>query len=72
MSPAAVLAVYEQVVDGTPPPTYLLSIPGYDFELGHPLTAAAQGYLSEALSWVQSILQSPDPIRRLSETPQSG
>jgi hydrogenase maturation protease len=72
MSPAAVLAVYEQVVDGTPPPTFLLTIPGYDFELGYPLSAEAQRHLSEALGWVRSVLQSPDPIDRLSKTSQSG
>jgi hydrogenase maturation protease len=65
MSPAAVLAVYEQVMGCVQPPTYLMSIPGYDFELGHPLSTTAQEHLSQAQLWVQSLLQSADPIERL-------
>ncbi len=72
MSPAAVLAVFEQVVDGTPPEAFLLSIPGCDFELGHPLTAAAQEHLSQALRWVRDCLYSDDPVRRLTKTAQRG
>jgi hydrogenase maturation protease len=65
MSPAAVLAVFEQVADCAPPPTYLLSIPGYDFELGHPLSTTAQEHLSHARHWAHSLLQSTNPIERL-------
>ncbi len=72
LSPAAVLSVFHQVMGTVPPPAFLLSIPGHDFELGHPLTSVAQEYLSEALCWVRDCLQSGDPIRRLTETPQPG
>jgi hydrogenase maturation protease len=72
MSPAAVLAVFEQVMGSAPPPTYLLTIPGYDFELGHPLSTTAQEHLSTALRWARELLQSADPIGRLSKTSQSG
>jgi len=48
MSPAAVLAVYEQINDEPPPPAWLLSIRGYDFELGQPLSAQARSNLQEA------------------------
>ncbi len=48
MSPAAVLAVYEQINDEPPPPAWLLSIRGYDFELGQPLSAQARSNLQDA------------------------
>jgi len=48
MSPGAVLAVYEQINDHPPPPAYLLSIRGYAFELGQPLSAQARANLQDA------------------------
>ena len=48
MSPAAVLAVYEQINDQPPPPAWLLSIRGYEFELGELLTAQARLNLGES------------------------
>jgi hydrogenase maturation protease len=45
MSPAAVLAVYEQISAGPPPPAFLLSIRGYEFELGQSLSPQAQANL---------------------------
>jgi hydrogenase maturation protease len=48
MNPAAVLAVYEQINDGPPPPAWLLSIRGYAFELGQPVSAQASSNLQEA------------------------
>ncbi|HYQ70796.1 MAG TPA: hydrogenase maturation protease [Gammaproteobacteria bacterium] len=48
MSPAAVLAVYEQINDGPPPPAFMLSIRGYEFELGNPLTDQARANLQES------------------------
>jgi hydrogenase maturation protease len=48
MSPGAVLAVYEQINDGPPPPAFMLSIRGYEFELGESLTAQARSNLQDA------------------------
>jgi len=48
MSPAAVLAVYAQINDEPPPPAWLLSIRGYEFELGQPLSALARSNLQDA------------------------
>ena len=50
MSPAAVLAVYEQINDGPPPPAFMLSIRGYEFELGQPMSAQAGANLQDAYS----------------------
>ncbi len=48
MSPGAVLAVYEQINDYPPPPAFMLSIRGYEFELGQPLSAQARANLQAA------------------------
>jgi len=48
MSPAAVLAVYEQINGESPPPAFVLSIRGYEFGLGQPLSAQARGNLQDA------------------------
>jgi hydrogenase maturation protease len=48
MNPAAVLAVYVQINDESPPPAFMLSIRGYEFGLGQPLSAKARGNLQDA------------------------
>jgi hydrogenase maturation protease len=48
MSPGAVLAVYEQINDGPPPPAFMLSIRGYEFELGQPMSTQARANLQDA------------------------
>jgi hydrogenase maturation protease len=56
MSPGAILSVYEQVERQSPPPAFLLSIRGYEFGLGQPLSAAARRYLDEACEFVVPLL----------------
>lgn len=53
LSPQALLAVYRQVHGAEPPPCTLLAIRGERFELGQPLTAAAQVHLGAALAWAR-------------------
>lgn len=49
LSPAALLKVFQQIHSGAnPPPSFLLSIRGYQFELGDPLCQAAAAHLSAA------------------------
>jgi len=50
MSPAAVLAVYAQINQEPPPPAWLLSIRGYEFELGKPLSPQARTNLQHAVT----------------------
>ena len=59
MTPAALLAVYEQVCDQALPDAELLSIRGYDFELGKPISARAQSNLLQAAGFLQNVLNSP-------------
>jgi len=59
ISPAAVLAVYPQVCPDPPPPCYLLAIRGEAFELGQPLSPAAEAHLAAALDFLAELLQAP-------------
>ncbi|MBI5790132.1 MAG: hydrogenase maturation protease [Rhodocyclales bacterium] len=49
MSPQAVLKVFADIDDGEPPPCWLLAIRAQAFELGEPLSDAAQANLAAAL-----------------------
>jgi hydrogenase maturation protease len=52
MSPAAVLAVYQQINHSEPPVAFLLTIRAYEFELGHAISAAAGKNLRLAYEYV--------------------
>ncbi len=56
MSPASLLATYEKVNGSKPPPAYMLSVRGYDFELGAGLSHSAQTNLAEAIAFLESLL----------------
>jgi len=57
MSPAALLAVYEQVCELALPTAHILSIRGYEFDLGTPISARAQSNLDQAVSFLQELLK---------------
>lgn len=60
LSPAAVLHTYREVVGQNPPPTELLAIRGYEFELGAGLSAEAEEGLKLALEcFRQWLIASP-------------
>ena len=48
ISPAAVLAVFQRVVGGAPPPASVLCVRGERFELGEALSPAASAHLEAA------------------------
>ena len=56
MSPAAVLAVYREVFRCEAPDAYLLAIRGASFELGEPMSAAAERHLEAALELAVRLL----------------
>jgi hydrogenase maturation protease len=56
MSPGAILAVFARVEQQSPPPSFLLSIRGYEFELGQPLSAAARRHLDAACEFMLQLL----------------
>ncbi|AKH20509.1 hydrogenase maturation protease [Sedimenticola thiotaurini] len=59
LSPATLLAVFEQVYGIPPPPAYLLTMPGYSFELGQPLSPRAASYFEQVVDFVRGLLQQP-------------
>jgi hydrogenase maturation protease len=60
MSPAAVLAVYQTITKQTPPPCFLLSIKGEQFELGEGLSAAAKNHIALACRFATQLLKNSD------------
>lgn len=60
MSPAALLAVYRRVNEEPPPPSFLLSIRGYEFGLGLSLSEKARNNADQALGFILEFVASPD------------
>ncbi|MCP3671073.1 MAG: hydrogenase maturation protease [Gammaproteobacteria bacterium] len=60
LSPAAVLSVLGQISKAAPPAVYLLTIPGYDFGLGRPITEPAAAHLEQACVLGKKLLAIPD------------
>ena len=52
MSPAAVLAVYQQINHQEPPPASLLSIRAYEFGLGRAMSEHARANLQKAYQYI--------------------
>ena len=62
MSPQALLAVYDQISHQPQPAAFMLSIRGYEFGLGLPLSARAAANLNEAIAFVRQLLtETPIP-----------
>jgi hydrogenase maturation protease len=59
LSPAAVLHVYQQIHHAPPPPAFQLAIRGESFELGEPLSAAAEANLAAALAFADRLFTTP-------------
>ena len=57
MPPAALLQAFVDVHGSAPPPAMLLAIRGERFELGEPLSEAAQLNLEAALTWARAFLR---------------
>ena len=61
LPPEAVLQVYRQTEACEPPPAFVLCVRGEEFELGEPLTAAAEDHVSETLSLLTRLCRRPVP-----------
>jgi len=57
MSPAAVLAVYQQINQQEPPPSYMLTIRGYEFGLGQAISEEAEENLNLGFKFVKELLE---------------
>ena len=56
MSPASVLDVYQQINQRRPPPSYMLSIRGYEFGLGQELSQQARLNLQQGYEFIKQLL----------------
>lgn len=56
MSPQALLAVYDQISHHPQPSAFMLSIRGYEFGLGLPLSSRATANLNEAIAFIRHLL----------------
>lgn len=61
MTPFALLHTYRQVYGADAPPTFLLRIRGYDFELGSPLSEQAARNLAAATSLAKDLCSTANP-----------
>ncbi len=59
MNPAAVMQVYQDTLKAVPPPCFLLTLQGVEFELGAGLSVIAEQSLSQATEFVTQLLKSP-------------
>lgn len=57
LHPAAILQVYQELYQRPPPPTFLLSIRGEQFELGESLSDVAKQNLAEAWEFMKQWLE---------------
>jgi len=62
MSPASLLSVYRQINRREPPPAWLLSIRGYEFGLGLPLSAQARQNLEAAFEYISALLNNGESV----------
>jgi hypothetical protein len=56
MSPVSVLDVYQQINQRKPPPSYMMTIRGYEFGLGQALTEQAELNLQQGYDFIKQLL----------------
>jgi len=57
MSPAALLAVYQKINHREPPPSYMITIRGYEFDLGQSITERAMINFQESYRFIKTLLE---------------
>ncbi len=55
MSPASLLSVYEKTTGQGSPPSFMLAIRGYEFDLGLPVSDKARANLAQALDFIRQL-----------------
>lgn len=69
MSPAALLAVFQSAYDSPLPEAYLLSVRGYEFNLGDPISDKAHLNLLKAIDYLESLIMNKNSVSsHLSQT----
>ncbi len=60
MNPAAVMQVYQDTLKAAPPPCFLLTLQGVEFELGAGLSATAEQSLQQSCEFIKMLLEHPN------------
>ena len=63
LAPQGLLHIFQRVTGEAPPPAFLLGIRGERFELGEPLSAAAERNLESAVAFTVELLDACGPAR---------
>lgn len=70
VSPQSLLSVYEKVNSLAAPPAFMLSVRGYQFDLGLPLSDSAEANMNEALNFIKKLVsKNTDDWNRLVSKP---
>ena len=59
LTPATLLSIYEAVFKKPSVPAYLLKIPGYQFELGKPLSQQSSLHIKQATDFIKMLIKEP-------------
>lgn len=65
LSPQALLTLYEKTQNKASPPAFLISVRGYCFDLGSPLSNQAEENIKLTTQFLKKLLTSPDPLQLL-------
>jgi len=68
LSPEALLSVYEKIQNRQAPPAFMLSVRGYSFALGAPLSKQAQENSNAACRFLTELLSCREPLQLLQDT----
>lgn len=65
LSPSALLTLYEKTQNKASPPAFLISVRGYCFDLGSPLSKQAEENIKLTTLFLKKLLTSADPLQLL-------
>ncbi len=65
LSPEALMTIYEKTQNKQCPPAFVLSVRGYCFELGAPLSKQAEENIKLATQFLKELLACQDPVQLL-------
>ena len=67
LSPAALLTLYQQTQHKSSPPAFIVSVRGYAFDLGAPLSKPAEENIKRVTPFLKKLLTCPDPLQLLAQ-----
>jgi hydrogenase maturation protease len=68
LSPGALMTLYQRTQKKPSPPAFLLSVRGYCFDFGSPLSKQAEQNIKLATQFLKGLLASPTPLKLLQDT----